>query len=332
MATPSRLDVHVDVPLTTLSLAFVQGLEGFVAPQVFPEVPVDRASDKYFTYDRSYWHRAEMAPRAIGAESAGADYGLSTDSYACQVYAIHKDVPDQLRANADSALALDREAAEFCAQQSRLRQELDWAKAYFSAGVWTGETDGVAATPSGGEAMHWSDANGDPIGDIRGAATAMHQRTGLSPNVLVLSRPVFDALVDRSDLVERIKYTAGPENPAIVTRQALAGLFGLDRVLVMEAVQETAGEGLATSPAFVGGKHALLAHAAPRPGLMTPSAGYTFVWRGYQGADPVGGPSGIGIRRFRLEHLRADRIEAEVAFDHKLVSADLGHFWSGIVP
>ena len=54
---------------------------------------------------------------------------------------------------------------------------------------------------------------------------------------------------------------------------------------------------------------------------MTPSGGYTFSWTGAIGA----GDSGGRISRFRLEQLKSDRVEIEMAFDQKLVSADLGY-------
>jgi hypothetical protein len=60
---------------------------------------------------------------------------------------------------------------------------------------------------------------------------------------------------------------------------------------------------------------------------MTPTAGYTFSWTGHLGA----GNEGNRIRSFRLEQIKADRVEIEMAFDQKLVSADLGYFWDTIV-
>jgi hypothetical protein len=39
----------------------------------------------------------------------------------------------------------------------------------------------------------------------------------------------------------------------------------------------------------------------------------------------------IGTSSFRLESLKATRIEAELAFDNKIVSADLGYFWKDAV-
>jgi hypothetical protein len=43
------------------------------------------------------------------------------------------------------------------------------------------------------------------------------------------------------------------------------------------------------------------------------------------------GAEGNRIRSFRMEQLGADRVEIDMSFDLKLVSADLGAFWSGVV-
>jgi hypothetical protein len=70
-----------------------------------------------------------------------------------------------------------------------------------------------------------------------------------------------------------------------------------------------------------------LVYAAPRPSLLHPTGGYTFSWTGYLGA----GPEGNRISRFRMEHLKSDRVEIEQAFDQKLVSSVMGAFFSGAV-
>src|SRR5690554_4523754 len=99
MPNPTPSDVHVNRPLTTMSLAFMQSADGFVADRVFPNIPVMKQSDTYFTYDRGYFNRVEMKKRAPSTESAGGGYAIGTDSYNAQVYAFHKDIDDQLRAN-----------------------------------------------------------------------------------------------------------------------------------------------------------------------------------------------------------------------------------------
>ena len=109
--------------------------------------------------------------------------------------------------------------------------------------------------------------------------------------------------------------------------EALMKLFELERIFVMKAIENTAVEGATASHAFIGGKHALLMYVAPSPGIMTPSAGYTFSWTGWMGA----GAEGNRIKRFRIEKIESDRVENQMSFDLKLVAADCGYFFNGIV-
>jgi hypothetical protein len=60
---------------------------------------------------------------------------------------------------------------------------------------------------------------------------------------------------------------------------------------------------------------------------MIPSAGYTFSWTGLMGSSAMGGR----ITKFRMDHLKADRVEIEMSFDHKVVASDCGVLFAGIV-
>jgi hypothetical protein len=113
-----------------------------------------------------------------------------------------------------------------------------------------------------------------------------------------------------------------------VTNTDLAQLFEVDRVVVMGAIQTTSNEG-AASPTFdfIGGKHALLAYAAPAPGLMVASAGYTFNWTGLPGASATG----WRIKKYRWEKIASDILEIEQAYAYGLASTALGYFFSAVV-
>ncbi|HSE44677.1 MAG TPA: major capsid protein [Gemmatimonadales bacterium] len=320
MPQPSISDVHVNRPLTNLSVAFMQRADAFLAATVFPRVPVDKRSNLYFTYDRTFWFRSDAQRRAPGTESAGGAYGITTASYSADRWAFHKDIDDPTRENADEALNLDREATEYVAAQLMLRQEIDWAAKYFKTGVWTG-----APTV----ATKWDDAASTPIEDINGQSRAIESITGYYPNSLVLGRKTFDNLRQHPDLIDRIKYSAGPGNPAIVNEQTMAQLFGVERVMVAKAVQNTAAEGVPGSYSYVvDQKSALLVYTAGSPGLMTPTAGYTFTWSGAPGAN---NGFGVRIKRFRMEWRESDRVEGEFWYDQKVVAADLGSFFNGVV-
>ena len=104
-------------------------------------------------------------------------------------------------------------------------------------------------------------------------------------------------------------------------------MLGLEDVLVAGGVENIAIEGAAEDMQFIFGKSVLLIYAALRPGIMTPTAGYTFAWTGLFGA----GALGTRILRFRMEHLKSDRVEGEMAYDQKVVSPEMGAFLTGVI-
>jgi hypothetical protein len=340
MSNPTLGAVHVSRPLTNISIAYRQENNSFIADRVFPIVSVGKQADKYFTYDRSYWFRSGVQLRAPGTESAGSDYKISTDTYSCDVYALHKDIADQIRANEDTPLNSDRDATEWLTLQAMIKKEIDFASTYMATNntVWTFRADGVASSPTApasfdptnlasNDILHWSDASSTPIEDVRRGKTYVLEKTGYRPNTLTMSERVVDALLDHPDIVDRIKYGQTAGGPAMANNQILAQLFGVDEVLVSAAVQNTAAEGASESNSFVVGKHALLSYKPRTPSILVPSAGYTFGWTGYLG----GNVGAFQISKFRMDHLKSDRVEGEMAYDQKLVAADLGYFFNGIV-
>lgn len=324
---PTRGDVHVNRPLTNISIAFLQRQDAFVADRVFPNIPVQKQSDRYFVYDRGDFNRDEMEKRAPGTESAGGSYSLdNTPTYFADVWAFHKDIPDQIRANADQPLNQDREATEFVTHKALIKRERQWVSSYFKTGVWdtdiTGSSDGAGSN----ETTYWNDESSTPIEDVRAGKRVVQESTGFRPNRLTLGRPVFDTLVDHPDIIGRLDrgQTSGP---AMANREQLAALFEVDQVLVMDSIYNTANKGADNTHQFIGGKHALLSYAPASPGIMTPSAGYTFSWTGYLGASP----QGMRIKRFRMEAIESDRVEIQQAFDQKRVASELGYFFNGVV-
>lgn len=315
--SPTAGDVHVNTPLTNISIAFLQNASNFVASSVFPNIPVSKQGDRYYTYDRGEFNRDEMEKRAPATESAGGGYTLdNTPTYFADVWAFHKDVADQVRANSDSVLAPDREAVEYVTHKALIRREKIFATGFFAASKWT--TDNTTANWGGSGTLT------DPIVDIEDGKNTVLESTGFEPNTLVLGKNVYSALKNNPDVIERVYSGQTPGGPAMGTLQAMMALFEVERILVMKAIENTAKEGQTNVHSFIGGDNALLCYVAPSPGLMTPSAGYTFSWTGMLG----GGAEGNRIKRFRMENLEADRVEIQMAFDQKLVAADLGYFFS----
>lgn len=324
MPQPTLGQVHIDGPLTNISIAYMQSQENFIANKVFPIIPVDKKSDKFFVYTKNDWFRDEAQRRADSTESAGSGYNLTTSSYSADVFAFHKDVGDQIRANSDTPLIPDREATEFVTSRLLLRQEVQFVTDFIKTGVWGTDLTGVSGSPSTNEFKQWSDyANSDPIEDIELGKENILGATGFMPNTLVLGYQAYRKLRNHPDLVDRIKYTSSN----VITTDIMARLFDVERVLVASSVRATNAEGATPAYAFNTGKSALLTYTAATPGLMTPSGGYTFAWKGVSG----GLGASIGVSRIRMEHLKSDRVEGEIAFANKVTGSDLGCFFATCV-
>lgn len=308
---------HLDAPLSALSVAYSQNAADFVAGRVFPNINVSKQSDKYFIYDKASFFRDSMRKRGPGEESAGSGYTLSNTTYFCDVWALHKDIADQDRANTDSPLDQDRDAVEFLTQQALIRKEVQWVSDYFTTGVWA--TDNTTATD-------WSDyVSSDPVGDIDVAKETILTSTGQSRGLkLTMGLQVFNRLKNHPDIVDRIKYTSA----RVVTEEVLAGLMGVEEVLVAKAIVDSVSEGKTSSPALTHGKHALLTVVAKNPGIKTLTAGLTINWTGLA---PGFSGQGVAIDKFHIRERNSDRIEAMMAFDQKVVASDCGYFFSSIV-
>ena len=325
MPAPSQSDLHVNVPLTNVSIAYMQSADSYIADKVFPKVPVKKQSDLYWKYSKSDWRKTDVARRAPSTESPGVGWNVNTDSYFAHVYAVHKDIDDQLRANADSNFMLNRDSTEFITNQLLLKRDIDWASTYFTSGVW--DTNKVGGT----DFTKWSDAGSDPIGDVARQVIAFRKQTGFAPNMMVLGADVMTALKQHPDIIDRIKYT----QKGIVTEDLIATMFGVNELYTSYATVASgpqkpdakAQDAAATYDFINNSKSALLLYAPSAPSLLTPSAGYTFTWNGYLG----GNSEGIKIKRFRMEHIASDRVEAEMTYDMKVVAPDLGAYFSSVV-
>ena len=323
---PNRSDIHIDKALTNMSVKYLQDTANFIADKVFPVVPVAKQSDRYFMYKKEDWFRDDAKLRAMGAESAGGDYDIdNTPTYFCNKYAFHKDVFEEDRVNADSPLTPDQDAMEFVVDKILLNRENNWAKTYFQSGVWEQDLTG-SDTAGSGKIIYWDDYDhSDPISDIANMSTAMAEITGKRPNTLTLGRRVYDALRQHPDILDRIKFT----QKGVVTAELLASLFDVERILVANSIQNVAKKGQEANMEFTMGNNALLTYAPPAAGLKKASAGYIFSWTGLMGANALGGR----INRFSMPQLGigTERIECEVAYDMKVVAADMGAFVGGAI-
>lgn len=337
MALPTLGDVHVNRPLTGLSVGYVQDQKDFVAGQVFPQIPCNNKSDLYFVYNRGDFFRNNMQKRTPGSPAVGGGYKLATKSYVADVWAEKKIIDDQIRANSDSPLQPDRDATFWLTQQALINRDVNWATAYFTTGIWGTDLIG-ASSVSGGHTIYWDATGSTPLDDVLAGSLAIKKNTGYWPNTLVLGAQVFIKLLTNAQIIDRLKYGQTAPGPVVVNLSDLAALFKVERVLVMAGIQTTSTEDMvadsddSTTPGpdtfdFISGKNAGLFYAAKAPGIMQASAGYTFNWTGLTGSTAAG----MRIKKYRWEIDSADHVEIESAYAFGLVAKSMGYFFSSIV-
>jgi len=323
LLTPSN--VHIDMPLSNLTLAYVQEQSNFVADKVFPVVGVQRQSDKYYIYDRANMNRSgdvkKLAPRT---EVNRIGLALSNDSYFADVFGLGMDFDEQTLANEDAMLEIRAAGAQTLVNRVLIEREEQFASSFFAAGIW-----GTDNTPSN----LWSDyTNSTPITDVTTARRTMQLKSGgFKPNTMVIGKEVRDILINHPDVLARLNGGATVSNTALITDAKLAEIFEVENFYVMEAVKNGAAEGLAEANAFIGGKNALLVHTPRTSGLMTPAAGLTFAWNNIPSVNNLG----ITVESFSDDALKrqqvAEHIQVKMAYDMKVVGADLGYFFEDVV-
>lgn len=320
MPQPTKSAVHIDRPLTNMSVAYIQNTSNFIANQVFPIVPVQKASDKYFKFPKAYFYSDEMALRAPATESKGTGYEVETDSYSTDLWALHHNIADEVRDNQDQPLSADRTAMQFLTQKAFIRQEKIFAQNYFTTGIWTGSDTGNDVDLT---AAKWSSDTSTPIKNVDDQKEAMREKTGFEPNKLVVSSKVHKALKNHPEIIDRVKHT----QLGVVTKELLAQMFEVDHYIVAKATHNIAKEGATADMNMILGDNALLCYAPQSAGIEIPSAGYIFPWVGHIGASEYGHK----FYKFRMDHLKADRLEIEMAFDMKQVAPDLGVYFINVL-
>lgn len=320
--------------LTNMALAYFQNSANYFAKAIFPICPVNLSSDIYYKFSkedllRDNWQRkpeyGQVMPAAISED---------TGTYHCQVdqmiMGISQIRQTDLQRRQGPAFARDprQQRVKTMAEQANIHMDRLFANKYFKAGAWSTEFTGVdTTTTEGNQTIKFTNHNSDPIKFIDEQKTNMHRNTGRTPNRLALGAEVFDALKLHPAILERVKYGGSTANPASVTENVLAQLFGVEKLVVLKSIQNTAAQGADAQMGYIGDPTALLlAYATNAPAVDEPSAGYIFTW------DMLGNGQYMPImHRTPNDARHTEEVEGLMATDMNKTADDLAVFASGLV-
>ena len=319
---PSVQKVHIDRALTNISIGYKN--EQYIADQIFKEIPVKKQSDKYYVYGMERFRQYDDR-RAPGTEANEIDWTLSDDSYYAEGHALRHPIADEEKQNADEVFDLETDGTELVTEGILLNKEVDAANKVLDTNSYHSDlqiTLGATDAPA-----KWSDyENSNPILDVKKGQEAIHRKSGLQPNVLILSKPVLNILELHPKLLEVIKYV----QRGIVTTDLMAAAFGVDQILVGSALKSGVTNAGQAEPGqieplnYIWGNSAVLAYIPPKPGRKTAALGYSFMWN-------KDGNGAVQVRKWYETGRKATIVEAERWYDQKIISNVAGFLFADAV-
>ena len=319
--------------LTNMALAYFQNAENYFAKAIFPICRVPLSSDNYYIFNKEDLLRDGWQRKPAYGKVMPTVVSETTGTYNCQVDQMIMGVDlirqtDLQRRQGPAIRDPRQQRTKTIAEQANIHQDRLFAENFFKAGVWTNELTGVdTTTPGSNEFIKFSNDNSDPIKFIDEQRTEMQEKTGRKPNRLALGADAFNALKHHPGILERVKYGGTSNNPANVTKAALAELFGVEKLVVMESIHNMARQGADAQMSFIGDPKAmLLAYATDAPAVDEPSAGYIFAW------DMLGDGQILPIRQYPGESgTDSDFVDGLMAYDMKKTADDLAVFFKEVV-
>lgn len=317
--SPGTGDVHVDEVVQDWAVSYMQDDTKYVCHRTFASISVDKPSNKYPKYPKGHFFRSDAKKRADGAESAGKRFKVdNTSSYYCDVWAVHKDLSWRTRKAADNPMSADMGATKVVAMDLQIRREIEFATEFLASSAgWTTKKNG------GTDFTRWDQSNSTPFDDIASWMDDQEEETGMRPNVIVFGPRVWTLLRSHTDFLSRITGQGSSAAPAMVTKQAFAGLFEVEEVLVASATYNAAAEVAPSATetpdmTFIVGDVCLLAYRNNAPTLDEPAAGYMIEYSEYDEVKP--GQPAVGT--MEIETKKVTRFEGEMAFDPIISAPD----------
>jgi hypothetical protein len=320
----------VSGPLQNVSVQYRN--RNYVGDRVFPLLDIDSPEAKITTYDKGAWFRDEAGLRERGTRAKRGGYGTGTVSIDAHERAFAKEVTDEDRYESGlmntAPLNPDIDAIEFCTDKIMLEKEKRIASTIFSA-TWSGGNEDAGGLWAADTYAAFAGGTGDNtfIDDVETRINTILTNTGFRPNVLLMDSTTYKEVKMEPTVLERIKYT----QRGVVTADLIAALFGLEEVLIGDAIYSSAKEkkdGTDFTSVNIWEKNsskgsAFLFYRPRNPGLRIPSAGY-------QARIRYGANEGGGFRRtmkWREEAEHQDVYEVAEKTDILQVASYAGFLW-----
>jgi len=274
-AGPELASAPFDTHARMTQIAMAEKPVGFIADEVLPRVN----SAFEFKYTKGINEDQFSIPDTRASRQGRlneVEFGATLADGSCDDHGLLAYVPERdIRTAQAQASAWDpmAQASMGATQLMHLSREKRVADLVFAPGSYpTGyKVDLSSSSRSAG----WEKSAANPVDAVLKALDVPITR----PNTMVLGQQVWTVLRQHPKVVESVKATGagGTAAAGVVSRQAVAELLELDRILVGRTWHNSARRGQAASYSRLWGKHAALLHINRPTGTrdMMPTWGFT---------------------------------------------------------
>jgi len=305
-ATP-RLELGAAV------MEFIEQQDEFIGTRVLPIFGTRKKEATFPAITRESITRDADTKRAPRGNYNRDGFSAKDLSYKCEEHGLEGALDDSERSLYISDFDAELVTVRITTRRILQAQEKRIATGVFNTGTWTGAdlfTD-LSASP-------WDDATVDVIKQIRDTKAKVRKNTGLVPNTLICSETNIDRLKSNDGIKDAIKYTSRVTDAELMN--ALADLFGLERIFNAKGIRNSAKEGKPFVSADIwSDDFAMVAWiAGDGNDLSQPSMGRTFLWE-------EDSPDNAVVEQYRDEDIRSDIFRVRHHVDEKIIDKYFGH-------
>ncbi|MDM4014969.1 major capsid protein [Roseiconus lacunae] len=290
----------------------------YIGLQIMPRLDVSRQSGTFGRIPIAQLKGAgdEKLERAARSGFSRADWEFVEESYATKQRGVEEVIDDR-----EAEIYADFFDAEMIAAMRAYDRLFSGYENRVVAAAVTATENAAQTTAAGNK---WNTATGDPRKNVKAAAKAIWDRTGLWPNTVVVSRLVHRELIDNAKIIERMAGLGAGKStmPSEVTRERLAELFDVDQYLVADSITLSSG---GTVQSLFPSTKALVLRAASGPDIQAPAFGRTFVYSDVAGDfDPV-------PESYREEKVSGDVVRLQHESQEKVLYPELAEVITGVL-
>jgi len=316
MPSPTTTIQRRDLAETVSEYALAQSRNGFAGLRLMPIFDTALQTGNYPVIAVEQMLKPRDVKRAPRGGYNRGDWGFEQGNYACIEYGWEEVIDDALARNYRSYFDAETIAAQIATdvlmreQEKRIKTLAEASTAHAASVKWS-----TAATCT-------------PRANIQTGVKTIVNATGLMPNIFACTWQTFQYLINSTEVIEATKYGGAQLNTRGYEAQkaAIATYFGVNEVIVMNAVEngnaEGSTSGFSASQIWSDTKGYLVVASA---GSIEagPSWGRSFLWRDDS-------PSNVNIESYREDAVRGTIVRARHYIDEKELNANCMYMLSNL--